>query len=121
MTGTHKFIKKFDNFDQITVRERQRLGKLVASYARKAAIMMAAKAPRSDINESGYAHFADQFEAQQIAPWLWGIVNHKIVNGYALWMLLEHGTRHMAPRKTIGPVMDIIGPEFLKEAGKFEK
>lgn len=121
MTGQHRFIKKFDNFDKIVPGKRQQLGKLAARYARKAVQMMAAIAPRSNISEPGYVHFKDQFEAQQIAPFLWGVVNHKIVNGYALWKLLEHGTRHMAPRKTIGPVMDLLGPEFLREAGRFEK
>jgi hypothetical protein len=124
MTSTITITVKFDNFDAIIAKERQRLGKLVASTARKAALMMAAKAPRSDVNSPGYIHFADKFEAQQVAPFVWSIVNDKMVgtNGeYPLWKLLEYGTRYMSPRRTIGPVMDIIGPEFLREAGRFER
>lgn len=115
---SYEFIKKFDNFDQIGVKERQRLGKLVARKAREASELMANQAPRSDINEAGYVHFDEQFRATQIATFNWGIFNDKIVNGYQLWKLLEYGTRKMSPRKTIGPVMDVIGPEFLREAGK---
>jgi hypothetical protein len=119
--SSHTFKKVFDNFDSILARVRANESELAKAKAHKAAEMMAAKAPRSGINEPGYVHFADQFEAVQIAPLFWAVVNHKIVNGYALWKLLEHGTRHMAPRKTVGPVMDILGPEFIREAGKLGK
>ncbi len=113
-----EIIKKFDNFDQITKGERIRLGKLVAQKAREASTLMANQAPRSDINDAGYKHFDEQFHAEQIASFNFGIFNDKVVGSYELWKLLEYGTRHMSPRKTVGPVMDVIGPEFLREAGK---
>lgn len=125
MTGQHRFIKKFDNFDNITRVERMRLGKLTARYARMARDRMENWAPRSEIDDPGYVHFADQFRIEQVASFLWAIVNDKMIQSkegpYPLWKILEQGTRYMSPRKTIGPVMDILGPEYLREAGKFEK
>ncbi len=111
------FIKKFNNFDAVLRAERARMGRLVAESSRRATGRMAEIAPVSNINHPGYVHFAQQFFVEQIAAYNWGISNTKIVNGYELWKLLEYGTYKMSPRKTVGPVMDVVGPEFLKEAG----
>lgn len=118
MPSTFTFVKKFDNFDSILRAERSRIGRLVADKAREAGGMMAAIGPVSKINYPGYVHFVEQFFVEQIVAYSWGIRNEKVVNGYDLWKLLEYGTYKMAPRKTVGPVMDIIGPEFLAEAGR---
>lgn len=112
--------KVFDNFDQVLMKERQRLGQLVKRKAEEAATLMGNQAPRSDIDTPGYLHFDEMFYASKGSEsFNYGIFNDKVVNGYELWKLLEFGTRKMAPRKTIGPVMDVIGPEFLREAGQF--
>lgn len=115
----HYFVKRFDRFNDIELGIKQQYGKLVAKYARAGAEMMRDIAPVSAVDEANYQHFRDRFEAVKRAPFMWDIINDKIVNGYALWELLEDGTRHMAPQKTIGPVMSIVGPEFLREAAKF--
>jgi hypothetical protein len=111
-------IPVFDRFDQIIAETKSDLELLCERQAKKARDMMARQAPRSDVNTPGYSHFADEFEADQIGPMFWTVVNHKIVNGYALWKLLEYGTRYMSPRKTVFPVMGIVGPEFIREAGR---
>ena len=121
MPSSYRFEKKFDSFDSILHAERARLGLLVADKAKEAAAMMATTAPVSNINYPGYVHFAQQFFVEQITAYNWGIRNEKVVNGYELWKLLEYGTYKMSPRKTIGPVMDIIGPQFLEAAGRLTK
>jgi hypothetical protein len=113
------FDKKLDEFDSLIAAERRRLESLTERMASDAKAMMGETAPVSDINEAGYVHFKDQFRVEKIAPFSWAIFNDKQVGAWWLWMLLEFGTRKMAPRKTVGPVMDQIGPRFLEEAGRF--
>jgi hypothetical protein len=109
--------KVFDNFDALFAADRARRAAHVESKAKQAAAMMSERAPVSDINEPGYEHFKDAFRVEKESMLAYLIFNDKIVNGYELWKLLEFGARTMSPRKTIGPVMDIIGPQFLEEAG----
>ena len=114
--------KRFDNFDQVLLRQKQQLGQLVKRKAEEAVESMRNQAPRSKINVPGYIHFDEMFYASKGSEsFNYGIFNDKVVNGYELWRLLEYGTRFMSPRKTIGPVMAIIGPEFLREAAEIVK
>lgn len=112
------FEKVSDNLDALWAADKARFAPLAKAKAEQAAEMMSARAPVSDINDAGYVHFKDQFRVEQIGPLAWAIFNDKQVGAYWLWILLEFGTRKMAPRKTVGPVMDIVGPQFLEEAGR---
>lgn len=116
-----KFIQKYNNFPAIVEVERRRLATLAESKAKQAREQMEATAPRSEINTPGYEHFADLFGAEAVDALVWVITNTKEVNGYMLWKLLEFGTARMSPRRPVGKVMDIIGPEFLEEAGRLTR
>ena len=111
---------RFDNIIATIRAERQRIEGVGDKYGAQATEMMRDTAPKSEINEAGYVHFKDQFRVEKIAPLTWAIYNDKRVGVYWLWMLLEFGTRKMSPRKTVGPCMDRIGPQFLAEVGRFE-
>ncbi len=120
MGSVWEIKEEFNNLASVLAAEEARIDRVLKSQAEKAVGMMAERAPRSEINEAGYVHFYEQFRYEQIAAYNYGIINDKIVNGYELWKLLENGTPKMAPRPTVGPVMDIIGPETLRLIGEFE-
>ena len=115
---SYEIVPVFDNFDAMWAADRAKFAALAESKAKQAVETMHDRAPESDINGPGYVHFKDRFRAEKEALLVWLIFNDKMVNGYELWKLLEFGTPRMTPRKTIGPVMDIIGPQFLEEAGR---
>lgn len=116
-------VKKYDRFDQFFGQELRRITSLTESTGKRSIEMMRGIAPVSDINIPGYEHFRDMFRLQKMPSASlavsYAIYNDKVVNGYELWKLLEFGTPKMAARKTINPVMDIVGPEYIKQVGGF--